>query len=164
MRVSELGAFLSFRRHPGMAVAVLVTIAGLSLLFLTAQGGRPRQALVLQGVSADDLAADRIALFVPEPDEKARFSQGAATQYAEMQFGGEQTIRQVALAVMMNTDSILPKERLVWVISYEPSTVEVPLPWTPELSPPPYRTVYALMFIDAGTGEELLTTVSSEPE
>ncbi len=165
MHVSQLAAFRAAGRHSGAAIISLAALAVLSLFLLTAQGGQPREALVLQGVSPDDLAGDGVALFVPGPAEKPKFSEANARAYAESQFGGGQAIRQIALATMVTTaDSTLPRERLVWVVSYDPSAWEDPLPHTPLLSPPAYRAKYALMFIDAATGNELLTTTLSEPK
>ncbi len=153
---------LTHRQSRGLVLTLLV--GGLSVLLLSGQGGTvpPIPPIPLSGVSVEALAQDGETLFPPRPGElppKITANEAQDIAATEGPFG-TLPVREAVLAHLLTEHFHPTIDRLVWVVSYDHSAVDFPV-FMP--TPERYRTLFALTFIDARTGEYLLATSPGVP-
>ncbi len=152
---------LTHRQSRGLVLTRLV--GGLSVLLLSGQGGTvpPIPPIPLSGVSVEALAQDGETLFPPGPGELPKITANEAQDIAATEGPfGDAPVREVVLAhiLIVRTHPVI--DRLVWVVSYDPAAIEIPV-FMP--TPGRYRALFALTFIDAQTGEYLQATTPGAP-
>ncbi len=133
--------------------ALLALVAGVVLL-----GNRSAaQSFDLVGVSAEDLEGGGVVLERPESGDRPSVDAERASDIARGRHEPGATVREVVLS-RMGDDLGLREKQLVWVVSFDPDTIE-PMP---PLGPGPasssvdletLEVVFALVFVDADTGE-----------
>ncbi len=138
---------------------VLALLAGVVLL-----GNRSAaQSFDLVGVSAEDLESSGIVLKRPMSDNLASVDEKYASKVARGKHAPGATVRQVVLAREVDVED-LQAERLVWVVNFEPDSI-VPAPPSGggllSTDPKDIRVKFALVFVDATTGEWLFSLEES---
>ena len=133
--------------------AALITAA--TVAFLTAQGG---SSDVLQGISAEDLAAQGITLEEPAQGSATAITMDRATELARGSRAGA-SVREVRLVRLIDKHRSPATDKIAWAVNFDPQTVldEPVLPYFPDRSPSSvpaqYQTQYSVAFVDPQTGE-----------
>jgi hypothetical protein len=134
----------------------------LSVGLITALGGGSDPSLV-NGVSSAEFQAYGLDVRKPEGSPAATVSQQEAEKVALSYFpypGGK--IKQSVLAQVAGPLYGPPLDGLMWVVSLDPGTFP-DVGQGPPGAPVNYATKYALVFIDAQTGNVVMTKIASVP-
>jgi hypothetical protein len=118
--------------------------------------GSSTQDLNLEGISKEELRAAGVTLQLATANDRASLDAEQATEIAlERGHGPEVKVREVVLARMSGGGR--NDGKLVWVINFEPDTVQpFPLLAGPAGSDPGERRIaFLLEYVDAETGEFL---------
>lgn len=112
--------------------------------------------LTLDGVPEDTLKSAGITLTRPLASSTAKASAADAEAVA-LANGPGVPLKETALGQLHDDSRVPPVDKLVWVVSLDPTSVKVPA-FGPPGSPPYADTIYWLIFIDAQTGQFFYST------
>ncbi len=131
--------------------ALLALVTGVVLL-----GNRSAaQSFDLVGVSAEELEAGGVVLERPMSDDRPSIDAEHASDVAKTRHAPGATVRQVVLARMGYVIGFQDLQ-LVWVVDFDPDSILPVPPFGPapmSTDPKDIETIFALVFVDAKTGE-----------
>jgi hypothetical protein len=144
------------RKAPALILGATALLALVAVVVLV--GNRSAaQGLDLVGISAQDLKAGGVVLERPMSGDRASVDAEHASDIAKTRHAAGAAVRQVVLS-RMGDDLDLREKQLVWVVSFDPDTIEPMPPLGPgtassSVDLETLEVVFALVFVDADTGE-----------
>ncbi len=145
------------RRLPFVLVLTAGVLLGTAIGCSLSAGDDSSDEITLDSVSAEDLKGGGVVLERPESGDRTSVDAERASDIARGRHEPGATVREVVLS-RMGDDLGLREKQLVWVVNFDPDTIE-PMP---PLGPGPasssvdletLEVVFALVFVDAETGE-----------